>query len=219
MVIDVVGSLFDQILSDPKVPPQMARQIARLQLPVLRAALGDPSFFSSRKHPVRRFVNRIASLGSAFDDFDSESGPALPDAGARAGAGDRRRRLRPDRGLRAEARRCSRPSSSSSRRREVQEQAGAATLLAEKETELRLQQRYTQQLQALLKPLPAARFRARLPQPGLEPGADARRAPATAATARRVPAPAPGRPRADHERAAQGLARAAQDLPDAAAAR
>jgi hypothetical protein len=77
MVIDVIGSLFDQILSDPKVPPQMARQIARLQLPVLRAALGDPSFFSSRKHPVRRFINRIASLGTAVDDFEGEEGKAL----------------------------------------------------------------------------------------------------------------------------------------------
>ncbi|MEF7616478.1 DUF1631 family protein [Aquincola sp. MAHUQ-54] len=74
MVIDVVGSLFEQILSDPKVPPQMARQIARLQLPVLRVALGDPSFFSSRRHPVRRFVNRIASLACAFDDFASGPG-------------------------------------------------------------------------------------------------------------------------------------------------
>jgi Protein of unknown function (DUF1631) len=73
MVIDVIGFLFDQILADPKVPPQMARLIARLQLPVLRAALGDPTFFSSRKHPVRRFVNRIASLGAAFEDFDDES--------------------------------------------------------------------------------------------------------------------------------------------------
>ncbi len=73
MVIDVVGSLFDQILSDTRVPPQMARQIARLQLPVLRVALVDPTFFSSRKHPVRRFVNRIASLACAFDDF--EEGP------------------------------------------------------------------------------------------------------------------------------------------------
>ncbi len=73
MVIDVVGSLFDQILSDPKVPPQMARHIARLQLPVLRAALGDKSFFSSRKHPVRKFVNRIASLAVAFDDFSETS--------------------------------------------------------------------------------------------------------------------------------------------------
>jgi hypothetical protein len=74
MVIDVVGSLFDQILSDPRVPPQMARQIARLQLPVLRVALNDNTFFSSRKHPVRRFVNRIASLALAFDDFDDGPG-------------------------------------------------------------------------------------------------------------------------------------------------
>lgn len=73
MVIDVIGFLFDQILADPKVPPQMARLLARLQLPVLRAALGDPSFFSSRKHPVRRFVNRIASLGAAFEDFDEDA--------------------------------------------------------------------------------------------------------------------------------------------------
>ncbi len=74
MVIDVVGSLFDQILSDSRVPPQMARQIARLQLPVLRVALVDASFFSSRRHPVRRFVNRIASLACAFDDFDDGPG-------------------------------------------------------------------------------------------------------------------------------------------------
>lgn len=62
MVIDVVAGLFDQILSDPKVPPQMARLLARLQLPVLRVALGDETFFSSRRHPVRQFVNRMASL-------------------------------------------------------------------------------------------------------------------------------------------------------------
>ncbi|HWH81095.1 MAG TPA: DUF1631 family protein [Burkholderiaceae bacterium] len=74
MVIDVVGSLFDQILSDSRVPPQMARQIARLQLPVLRVALNDATFFSSRRHPVRRFVNRIASLACAFDDFDDGPG-------------------------------------------------------------------------------------------------------------------------------------------------
>lgn len=77
MVIDVVGSLFDQILSDPKVPPQMARHIARLQLPVLRAALGDQTFFSSRKHPVRLFINRIASLAVAYDDFSDTSAQAF----------------------------------------------------------------------------------------------------------------------------------------------
>ncbi|WP_019560568.1 DUF1631 family protein [Caldimonas manganoxidans] len=74
MVIDIVASLFDQILSDPKVPPQMARQIARLQLPVLRVALKDMQFFSSRSHPVRKFVNRMASIACAFEDFDEGPG-------------------------------------------------------------------------------------------------------------------------------------------------
>lgn len=75
MVIDIVAALFDQVLSDQKVAPQMARQIARLQMPVLRVALGDMGFFNSRKHPVRRFVNRIATLSASFDAYDQ--GPGL----------------------------------------------------------------------------------------------------------------------------------------------
>ncbi|MBH9577542.1 DUF1631 family protein [Inhella proteolytica] len=74
MVIDVVASLFDAILADPKVPPQMARLLGRLQLPVLRAALGDTSFFAKRNHPVRRFVNRLASLACSFEDFSRDPG-------------------------------------------------------------------------------------------------------------------------------------------------
>ncbi|MDE2076460.1 MAG: DUF1631 family protein [Burkholderiales bacterium] len=74
MVIDIVAALFDQVLSDPKVPPEAARQIARLQMPVLRVALGDMSFFNSRKHPVRRFVNRIASLAASFESLADGSG-------------------------------------------------------------------------------------------------------------------------------------------------
>lgn len=74
MVIDIVAALFDQVLSDPKVAPEMARQIARLQMPVLRVALGDMNFFNSRKHPVRRFVNRVASLSAAFDDYTQGPG-------------------------------------------------------------------------------------------------------------------------------------------------
>ncbi|HMO48509.1 MAG TPA: DUF1631 family protein [Rubrivivax sp.] len=157
MVIDVVGSLFDQILSDPKVPPQMARQIARLQLPVLRAALGDSSFFSSRKHPVRRFVNRIASLGSAFDDLDSEAGKRfvqrVRELVQEIVEGDFDQIEVYEQKLSALENFIVEQS-----RREVQDQAGAPALLAEKETDLRLQQRCTQQLQALLKPLPMAEF-------------------------------------------------------------
>jgi Protein of unknown function (DUF1631) len=157
MVIDVIGSLFDQILSDPKVPPQLARQIARLQLPVLRAALGDPSFFASRKHPVRRFVNRIASLGSAFEDFESEQGrrfvTLVRELVQEIVEGDfdqievYEQKLSVLEAFIVEQ-----------ARRDVQDNSGAATLLAEKETDLRLQQRYTQQLDSLLKPLPVAEF-------------------------------------------------------------
>ena len=157
MVIDVIGSLFDQILPAPKVPPQLARQIARLQLPVLRAALGDTSFFSSRKHPVRRFVNRIASLGSAFEDFDSESGQRflklVRELVQQVVEGDFDQIELYDSKLAALEAFIVEQS-----RREVQDSSGAATLLADKETRLRLQQRYTQQLQALLEPLPAPEF-------------------------------------------------------------
>ena len=157
MVIDVIGTLFDQILSDPKVLPQLARQIARLQLPVLRAALGDSAFFSSRKHPVRRFVNRIASLGCGFDELDSEQGQhfvkLIEDLVQEVVNGDfdqievYEHKLSILEAFVVEQ-----------TRREVQEQSGAATLLAERETEMRLQQRYAQQLQILLTPLPVAEF-------------------------------------------------------------
>ena len=77
MVIEVVASLFDQILADSRVPPQIAREIARLQMPVLRVAMRDTSFFSSRKHPVRRFINRISTLAMSFGQFESGSGKEL----------------------------------------------------------------------------------------------------------------------------------------------
>jgi Protein of unknown function (DUF1631) len=77
MVIEVVAGLFDQILADTRVPPEIAREIARLQMPVLRVALRDTSFFSARKHPVRRFINRISTLATSFGAFDSGPGKEL----------------------------------------------------------------------------------------------------------------------------------------------
>ena len=77
MVIEVVASLFDQILADARVPPQIAREIARLQLPVLRVALRDTSFFSSRKHAVRRFINRVSTLATGFGDLEHGPGKEL----------------------------------------------------------------------------------------------------------------------------------------------
>jgi len=157
MVIDVIGSLFDQILSDPKVPPQMARQIARLQLPVLRAALGDPSFFSSRKHPVRRFVNRIASLGTAVDDFEGEAGRALlarvRELVQEVVEGDFDQIELYEHKLNAlEA------FIAEQAKAEVHAQSQADVVLERKETELRVQHRFAQQLDGALHTLPVPDF-------------------------------------------------------------
>ena len=156
MVIDLIGGLFDQILADAKVAPQVARQIARLQLPVLRAALGDPTFFSTRRHPVRRFVNRIASIGAAFDDFDDEAArPVLQKIrelvdGVVEGEFDQlevyQQRLAALETFVAEQ-----------GRRELGS-GDAAELLAAKEDELRLRQLYAQQLAGDLGQLSAPEF-------------------------------------------------------------
>jgi hypothetical protein len=151
MVIEVVGSLFDQILSDARVPPQMARQIARLQLPVLRVAMNDATFFSTRRHPVRRFINRIASLACAFDDFGDGPGRQFLAQVASLvqeivdGDFDQidlyAAKLAELEGFIAE------------QTHVAAEQTGAVSTLAAKESELRIQQRYMLQLQAALAPL------------------------------------------------------------------
>lgn len=152
MVIDVVGALFDQVLSDPKVAPAMARQIARLQLPVLRVALKDVGFFSSRKHPVRRFVNRIASLAAAYEDFDDGPGKEFL-AKVRSlvqeiveGDFDQME-LYDSKLVELES------LIDQQTAKDTPEHAQVAALLDDKETELRIQQRYMRELQAHLAPL------------------------------------------------------------------
>jgi hypothetical protein len=150
-VIDVVAGVFDQILSDPQVPTQIALLIARLQLPVLRVALLDNTFFSSRSHPVRRFVNRIASLSCAFDDFDNGLAEQLL-----AKMRDLIREISSnevDEIDPYEAKVCELETfvSDLAQRPAGPEQNHFADLLAHKESELQVQQRYMLQLHSSLK--------------------------------------------------------------------
>ena len=157
MVIDVVGSLFDQILADPKIAPQMARHIARLQLPVLRAALGDATFFSSRRHPVRRLVNRIASLAVAFEDFSQGPGQHFLELVRHLVddivGGDFDQMLVYEETLdKLEA------FVAEQAKRDVEAQSDAGNMLDNKESELLMQQRYTQQLHGALVAVPMDDF-------------------------------------------------------------
>ncbi|MCE4557163.1 DUF1631 family protein [Roseateles cellulosilyticus] len=157
MVIDVVSSLFDQILADPKVPPQMARLLARLQLPVLRTALGDETFFSSRRHPVRVFINRLASLACAFDDFSDDPGRAflshVRDLVQDVAQGDF------DRMDVYTAKLDALETFIAEQTRNTLKAAGdAAAVVERRETDLRLQQRYSLQLQQQLAKVPMQGF-------------------------------------------------------------
>ena len=70
LTIDVVSLLFDHILADPKLLPAVKAQLARLQIPVLRLGLRDASLFSSRNHPARKLLNRVAEYSAGFSSVD-----------------------------------------------------------------------------------------------------------------------------------------------------
>ena len=72
--IDVVSMLFEFILDDNNLPDPMKALIGRLQIPMLKIALADKSFFSEKVHPARRLLNSIARAAVGWDD-DGERSP------------------------------------------------------------------------------------------------------------------------------------------------
>ncbi len=71
MTIDILAMLFDAIFQDPDLPVALRAEIARLQVPVLKVALMDKAFFSRQGHPVRRFLDLIASAGLGRGEADA----------------------------------------------------------------------------------------------------------------------------------------------------
>ncbi|MCB1801706.1 MAG: DUF1631 domain-containing protein [Gammaproteobacteria bacterium] len=76
-VIDVIGMLFDFILDDSNVPDAMKALIGRLQIPMLKVAVMDRSFFSNKQHPARRLLNTLARAGMAWVDDGDRSAKSL----------------------------------------------------------------------------------------------------------------------------------------------
>lgn len=66
-VINLVAMFFDQILADEALPIEIQSLICRLQIPILKVALRDRSFFSNPEHPARQLINSITRIGIAFD--------------------------------------------------------------------------------------------------------------------------------------------------------
>lgn len=58
--IDLVGMLFDFVLSDRNLPARVQATLARLQIPYLRVALLDRHLFSQKTHPARKLLDEMA---------------------------------------------------------------------------------------------------------------------------------------------------------------
>jgi hypothetical protein len=67
VMVDAVAMLFDVIFDDEQLPDNLKALIGRLQIPMLKLALCDRSFFSRRDHEARRLLDRIAHLSMRLD--------------------------------------------------------------------------------------------------------------------------------------------------------
>ena len=65
--LDYIDFIFD----DAQVPDSIKALVGRLQIPLLKVAMSDRSFFSSREHPARAFLDAVSrasvSLGKDID--------------------------------------------------------------------------------------------------------------------------------------------------------
>jgi hypothetical protein len=66
MTIELVAMLFDFIFETKDLPDGIKALLARLQIPVLKAAMLDGAFFAKKNHPSRLLVNALAEAGRGW---------------------------------------------------------------------------------------------------------------------------------------------------------
>lgn len=76
-VINLVSMLFEFILDDRTLPDSLKALIGRLQIPLLKVAVLDKTFFSRGSHPARRLLNEIASAAMGWVDQDETQRDSL----------------------------------------------------------------------------------------------------------------------------------------------
>ncbi|CAN7354827.1 DUF1631 family protein [Massilia sp. LjRoot122] len=61
--LDLLSRIFETVLLDDAIPQETRELIAFLQVPVLKAALKDRSFFFEEAHPARRMLDLLSQAG------------------------------------------------------------------------------------------------------------------------------------------------------------
>lgn len=75
ITIDIVAMLFDFIFDDAKIPDAIKALVGRLQIPVLKVAMLDKTFFSSKAHPARRLLDGISRAAVAWGESVDQDDP------------------------------------------------------------------------------------------------------------------------------------------------
>lgn len=73
--LDLLRLLMQQVQQQQRPDPVPAALLARLQVPLARAAMADPGFFVRDEHPARELLNQIAEVGANWlgdDDVDPQ---------------------------------------------------------------------------------------------------------------------------------------------------
>lgn len=76
-VINLISMMFEFILDDHNLPDSFKALIGRLQIPMLKVAVQDKSFFSRGNHPARRLLNEIAAAATGWGDCDDHQRDSL----------------------------------------------------------------------------------------------------------------------------------------------
>lgn len=76
-VINLIAMLFECILDDRNLPDSLKALIGRLQIPMLKVAVLDKSFFSRGNHPARRLLNEIAAAAMGWGGCDDHQRDSL----------------------------------------------------------------------------------------------------------------------------------------------
>lgn len=80
-IIDMVAMIFDFILDDKNLPDAVKALIGRLQIPIVKIAILEKSFFSRKNHPGRQLLNALAKAGVGLDNEACETSPIFAEIG------------------------------------------------------------------------------------------------------------------------------------------
>ncbi|AUM12535.1 hypothetical protein Kalk_08930 [Ketobacter alkanivorans] len=66
-VINLVSMVFEFILDDHNISPEVSLLLGRLQIPVIKIALADKQFFSNVNHPARRLLKLLSQAAIGWE--------------------------------------------------------------------------------------------------------------------------------------------------------